>query len=175
VAAATLRVGGGKLTGVSLLKDCLMLRDYGASCAFDFTDAGYPSTAPENAVVAARCILGLLAEQRPDVCVIEMGDGIFGQYGVQQILADPELRGLVSVLIYCANDPAGAFGGLRELEEQYGLTVDIVSGPVTDNLAGKQFVEDSLRVRGFNARQEPDALAAEVQRLLATEGKNHAA
>jgi hypothetical protein len=175
VAAATRRVGGGKLTGVSLLKDCLMLRDYGAACAFDFTDAGYPSTAPENAVAAARCIFGLLAEQRPDVCVIEMGDGIFGQYGVQQILADAELRGLVSVLVYCANDPAGAFGGLRELEEQYGLRADIVSGPVTDNLAGKQFVEGSLGVSALNARQEPDALAAEVQRRLAAREAQHAA
>jgi hypothetical protein len=162
-------------SGVSLLKDCLMLRDYGAACAFDFTDAGYPSTAPENAVAAARCIFGLLAEQRPDVCVIEMGDGIFGQYGVQQILADAELRGLVSVLVYCANDPAGAFGGLRELEEQYGLRADIVSGPVTDNLAGKQFVEGSLGVSALNARQEPDALAAEVQRRLAAREAQHAA
>jgi hypothetical protein len=175
LASAGLKVGGGKLTGVSLLRDCLMLRDYGAAYAFDFTDAGYPSTGPENAVAAAHCILGLLAEQRPDVCVIEMGDGIFGQYGVQQILADPQLHRLVTVLVYCANDPAGAYGGLRELAEKYALTADIVSGPVTDNLAGKQFIETGLGACALNARLEPDALAAEVRLRLRAREAQHVA
>jgi hypothetical protein len=175
LAGAGLKVGGGKLTGVALLKDCLMLRDYGAACAYDFTDAGYPSTGPENAVAAARCIFALLAEQRPDVIVIEMGDGIFGQYGVQQILAEPELRGLSTALVYCANDPAGAYGGLRELSEKYGLSTAIVSGPVTDNLAGKQFVEDSLQARALNARLEPELLATEVRQLLGLKELKHVA
>jgi hypothetical protein len=174
LAASGRKVGGAKLTGVALLRDCLMLRDYGAACAFDFTDAGFPSTAPDNAAAAARCILGLLAEQQPDIAVLEMGDGIFGQYGVQQILADAELRALVSVLVYCANDPAGAYGGLGELAGAYGLTADIVSGPVTDNLAGKQFIEQRLDRPALNARLEPDALAAQVEQALRAKELQHA-
>jgi len=92
---------------------------------------------------------------------------------VQQILADSELRGLVSALVYCANDPAGAYGGLRELQEKYGLAADIVSGPVTDNIAGKQFVEGELATCALNSRLEPDALAAEVQRRLGAKEAGH--
>jgi hypothetical protein len=159
-------VGGAKLTGVSLLRDTLLLRDYGAHWTYDFTDAGLPSTGPANALDAARCILGLLAAERPDVIVLEMGDGIFGQYGVQQILADPAVKALISVLVYCANDPAGVYGGVRALSEQYGLHVDLVSGPVTDNAVGKQYVRGSLGVSAVNARLEPGTLGAELAGLL---------
>ena len=38
------RVGGAKLTGVSLMRDTLAMRDYGAEVALDFTDAGIVCT-----------------------------------------------------------------------------------------------------------------------------------
>jgi hypothetical protein len=41
-----LRVGGVKLTGVSLMRDTLSMRDYGAVTTADFTDAGVVCTAP---------------------------------------------------------------------------------------------------------------------------------
>lgn len=40
LARAGLRVGGAKLTGVSLMRDILAMKDYGAEAILDFTDAG---------------------------------------------------------------------------------------------------------------------------------------
>ena len=44
-------------------------------------------------VSSAKGILNRLAQGKPDVIVAELGDGILGEYGVQDILADKELSG----------------------------------------------------------------------------------
>lgn len=161
-----LRVGGAKLTGVSLLQDCLVMKDYGAECTMDFTDVGFASTDEGNAALAAKRIFSLLGGEELDAIVVEMGDGIFGSYGVQQILSDPQLAKLVSLVVYCANDPAGAFGGAKELKDRYNIEADIVSGPVTDNLVGARYIEGSLGLVAINARREPQRLAERVLQSL---------
>src|SRR4029079_1842584 len=80
------KVGGAKLTGVSLLRDILSMRDYGAEAVLDFTDAGVACTGPETSARIARVILGRLAARGVDLIVAETGDGIMGEYGVQAIL-----------------------------------------------------------------------------------------
>ncbi|MGI8436446.1 MAG: hypothetical protein ACR2NX_06015 [Chthoniobacterales bacterium] len=104
------KVGGAKLTGVSLLRDVLSMRDYGADAILDFTDAGVPCTSPETSARIARVILSELAHRGVDLIIAETGDGIMGEYGVQTILSDPELQAWGKVHLLCANDPVGSPG-----------------------------------------------------------------
>jgi hypothetical protein len=147
-----LKVGGCKLTGVSLLRDALHMEDHGASWAVSFVDAGVVTTSPENAAPTARRLLAHLSQRGAEVVVAELGDGLLGRYGVSEILADPEIMGHKKVLVLCASDPVGAWGGVKLLGDSFGLTVDLISGPTTDNLAGTQYIEASLGIRALNAR-----------------------
>ena len=146
-----LRVGGAKLTGVSLLRDVLSMRDYGAEAVLDFTDAGVACTDATSSGRIARVILSQLAARDVDVIIAETGDGIMGEYGVQTILTDPELQEWGKVHILCANDPVGVAGAVAHFREAFGLEVDVVTGPATDNRVGTRFVE-ALGLPAANAR-----------------------
>ena len=154
---AGLKVGGAKLTGVSLLRDILAMKDYGAEWVLDFTDAGIPCTGPETAALTSRKLLSELSDKGVDLIVAETGDGIMGDYGVQAVLADPELRDCAAAYVLCANDPVGVAGGVAYLRETFHIAVDVVSGPATDNRVGVRFVE-SQGLPGHNARTHPAAL-----------------
>lgn len=164
---AGLKVGACKLTGVSLMRDVLAMKDHGALQGLDFTDAGLPSTGPDSALESARTILQALGSSGVDAVVAETGDGILGEYGVQQILHDPELRAASAAFVLCANDPVGVAGGLDHLKRDYGITTDLVAGPATDNGVGTRFVE-SLGVQAANARRDPAALGAAILALVQT-------
>ena len=153
-----MRVGGAKLTGVSLVRDILAMRDYGAEWSYDFTDTGVVSSTRESAVQTARTIFGELGANGAQIIVAETGDGIMGEYGVQAILSDKELMAHSAALVLCANDPVGVAGGVRDLSEHYGLKVDVVAGPATDNQVGTRFIEREFGVPGINARTRADAL-----------------
>ena len=148
------KVGGAKLTGVSLLRDILAMRDYGADAILDFTDAGVACTGPDTSARIARVILSELASRGVDLIIAETGDGIMGEYGVQTILADPELQAWGKVHILCANDPVGVAGAVTHFKHAFGLEVDVVTGPATDNRVGTRFVE-SLGLPACNARTNP--------------------
>ncbi len=154
---AGLKVGGAKLTGVSLMRDILAMRDYGAEAVLDFTDAGVACSGPETAARTGRVLISELAAKGVDIIVAETGDGIMGEYGVQSVLADPELRACAAACVLCANDPVGVTGGVNFLRDQFGIAVDVVSGPATDNCVGVRFVE-SQGLPGINARTNPKAL-----------------
>ena len=149
-----IKVGGAKLTGVSLLRDILSMRDYGADAILDFTDAGVACTGPDTSAQIARVILSELAGRGVDLIVAETGDGIMGEYGVQTILADPELQAWGKVHVLCANDPVGVAGAVTHFKNAFGLEVDVVTGPATDNRVGIRFVE-SLGLPACNARTHP--------------------
>lgn len=166
-ARAGWRVGGAKLTGVSLMRDKLGMRDYGAEVAYDFTDAGCVATSPESAPAIARTVFGALGKAGVDVIVAEMGDGILGEYGVQAILADPELGKLHTALVLCANDPVGVTGGVELLQRIYGVRPDVIAGPATDNQVGTRFVERTVGIPAINAQTAADALADHVVGLVA--------
>ncbi|MDP2875618.1 MAG: hypothetical protein Q8O00_05485 [Holophaga sp.] len=165
-AQAGLKVGGAKLTGVSLMRDVLAMKDYGAAAVADFTDAGVVTTDAKSATRAARSVFAALMRQGVDVIVAETGDGILGEYGVQSIFADPELRALGAAFLLCANDPVGVVGGVEELRTRYGISVDVVTGPATDNGVGVRFVAQATGLPGLNARNQPMELAEHVLTLL---------
>ncbi len=164
--AAGLRVGGLKLTGVSLMRDILGMRDYGAEVALDFTDAGVVTTNAVNAAAAAKVLFSEAASRGVDVIVAETGDGIMGEYGVQAIFADPELRPLSTAFVLCANDPVGVAGGVKFLQESFGISVDLVAGPATDNRVGVRFVEQTLGLPARNARNDAQGLGDFILDLL---------
>ena len=160
-----LTVGGAKLTGISLMRDTLHLYDHGAEFIADFTDAGVVCSGPENAAETAHKVLSELANKGVDVIVAETGDGVMGEYGVQAILADPDLRAQCACFVFCANDPVGVAGGVDFLKKEYGINVDIVAGPATDNAVGMRFVE-RLGIPARNARVDPRALGETALELV---------
>lgn len=162
------RVGGAKLTGVSLIRDILAMRDYGAEWSYDFTDTGVVSSNMDSATATARSLFAELAGRGAEVIVAETGDGILGEYGVQAILADKELMAHSAALILCANDPAGVAGGIYELRESYGLAVDVITGPATDNRVGTRFVETAFAIPAINARTRSDAFGELVLEKVRT-------
>lgn len=164
---AGLRVAGAKLTGVSLMRDILSMRDYGAELVLDFTDAGVTCTGPATAPRVARSLFPELARHEVDVIVAETGDGIMGEYGVQAILGDPELRALGAAFVLCANDPVGVAGGVQYLRDAFGIEVDVVTGPATDNQVGVRFVAGATGLPAFNARTHPKELGALLRQRLA--------
>ncbi len=158
-----LKVGAVKLTGVALQRDALAMLDAGAVAALTFNDAGIVSTSDEAALPAARGLLNQLArEHRPDVVVAELGDGIFGEYGVATILADPALMKISIALVACAPDQVAAWGAERALRERFGLRPTVISGPATDNEVGCRFIRDELGLPACNARGGDGALAQVV-------------
>jgi len=164
------RVGGAKLTGVSLMRDTLSMRDYGAEVTLDFTDAGIVCTGPESAAQVAKTLFAELSTRRFDVIVAETGDGIMGEYGVQAILADAELRALTAAFVFCANDPVGVAGGVQHLRSEYAIDVDMVTGPCTDNNVGVRFVERAIGKPAINALTHAKALGDHLLQLLTERG-----
>ena len=157
-----LHVAAGKATGISLRRDVLAMEDAGAARALIFTDLGVVTTTPEVAPGVARTLLGHLAAARPDVIVLELGDGLLGLYGVDAILDDPELRATFRAVVLAANDPVAAWGGVRLLRERHALSTSVVTGPATDNAAGIRLVEQAAAVPAVNARTHAEALTEVV-------------
>ena len=154
-----------KVSGVSALRDTLNMMDHGAVKALSFLDFGYPSTVEsEDVPRIAKGALNILAENEPDVAVVELGDGMLGDYGVGTFFSDPEIAAAISCNIVCAIDPVGAWG-ITTLMKEKGIGVDLVAGPVTDNKVGTDFVREKLNCTGINA-VDGKKLGAFVQRVI---------
>ena len=162
---AGLRVGAAKLTGVSLMKDTLDMADFGAERVLNFTDAGLVSTASKHVVEVAKGLLQELNRSKLDAIVVELGDGILGEYGVQELLSDPQLLGFTRCQVCCANDPVAAWGAVEQMKK-YGLKIDVISGPATDNQVGVTFIEKELGVKALNARTHGAALGELVRKVV---------
>jgi hypothetical protein len=68
--------------------------------------------------------------------------------------------------VLCANDPVGASGGVRHLKETYGIQVDVVAGPATDNRVGIRFVEREVGLPAHNARADAAGLGERILEKL---------
>lgn len=164
-----LRVAAGKVTGVSLQRDVLSMLDYGAFEAASFMDAGIATTDAKTAPDVARRLVAHLNRKKPDVIVLEFGDGLFGEYGVRAVLKAGDIKPWLAATVLCANDPVGAWGGCRVLSDEFGIGLTAVSGPVTDNEVGCAFLKKRLGVPGANARTGPEKLV----KCVSAGVKNH--
>ena len=153
------KIFAAKLTGVAAMRDIENMRDYGAREAVSFVDAGYASTVAngEQAVRVTKGALDYLASYSPDYIVVEFGDGVYGEYGVMGILKDSEIQAQIVAHIGCAHDPMGAVK-LAEVCHEIGAPVHMISGPVTDNSVGTEFIERMLSLPAYNALSQGEAL-----------------
>jgi len=122
-----------------------------------FADAGLPSTIGELVVPSARGCLAA-AGVGTDIIVAELGDGLLGEYGVRDVMADPHILHATRAVVLAANDPVGAYGGAAILE-QLGHQLTVVTGPATDNSAGNDAISAHAGAPAANARKEGKRLA----------------
>lgn len=161
-----LQVAAAKVTGVSLMRDTLAMVDAGARTAASFTELGIVTTQRSNAASITRTLLAQLAEGSPDLIVLELGDGLMGDYGVDAILEAADIKATVGALVLAASDPVGAWGGVKLLQDRFGYPVAAITGPCTDNSAGVDNVEAATGCVALNARLESEALAAHLMKTL---------
>ena len=160
------RVNGAKLTGGACLRDLLNMEDHGARRTMSFLDMGLPSTVGvTNIASIARTLLTELASDGPDAIVAELGDGIIGYYGVGRILAEKEILARTKAHVMCANDLVAAWGAVQ-LMKSWGIEIDVLAGPATDNEVGEGYAAKELRLPAANARTNPTKLADIVESLV---------
>lgn len=167
------RVGALKLTGVSLMRDTLSMRDAGAVASLTFNDAGMASTHPGATVAVARGLLNRMANDRvarPEVIVAELGDGILGEYGVQDILLAPDLMALGAAFVMAAPDPVACWGADQLFRSRFHLPITSITGPATDNDVGRDYIRAELGLAAHNALRDAGGLLARVESALEAHG-----
>ena len=160
-----LTIFAAKLAGVAALKDTENMRDYRAKQVVSFIDAGLTSTVRNGALSqgVTKGAINYLSKGRPDYIVIEFGDGVYGEYGVMDILKDPEIQKNIVAHVGCAHDPVGAVK-LFEVCKEIGVPLHLISGPVTDNSVGTEFIQNTLGIPGVNALYYGDKLFSYIAR-----------
>jgi hypothetical protein len=166
LARSGLRVGAAKLTGVSLMRDALSMLDAGALAALTFNDVGVASTHAGVTVATAKGIFNRLAGAKPDVIVAELGDGILGEYGVQDILHDAELMRVGAAYVMAAPDPVACWGATELMRNEFSLPITVITGPATDNEVGQVYIQSGLGLPAHNARKDAAGLVAVVRKAL---------
>ena len=162
---AGLRVAGAKMSGVAALRDTLNMQDHGAIATASFLDCGLPSTVDcGDLAMVAKAILNHLNTFKPDLIVVELGDGIVGGYSVESVLTDAEFQNAVSSFVFCASDYVGVVGGVTILKE-FGINVDVIAGSVTDSQMGEDFVQSQYGISAGNARRDGRRLFELVTRV----------
>ncbi|MDH5620436.1 MAG: hypothetical protein OEZ11_17635, partial [Gammaproteobacteria bacterium] len=151
-------VAACKATGVSLRRDILAMEDAGASETMIFSDFGIVATTEVNGPELTRALLSGLAKHKPDVIVLELGDGLLGAYGVGAILSDAAIRDALTAVVLCANDPVSAWGGTELLRREFSIEPAIVTGPATDNDVGIQQINARCKLPAINALSNGVAL-----------------
>jgi hypothetical protein len=162
-------VAACKATGVSLRRDVLAMEDAGASETMIFSDFGIVTTTAANGPELTRALLSRLAKHKPDVIVLELGDGLLGAYGVGAILSDPAIREALTSVVLCANDPVSAWGGTELLRKEFRIEPALVTGPATDNDVGIQQINERCDLPAVNALSNGVALGDMVADLLKKE------
>lgn len=157
-----LRVAAAKLTGASLLRDTRAMRENGAVTSVAFSEAGIVSSTSKEMEPISKGIIAHLNREAPDCIVLELGDGFIGYYGVDGLLLDKELQRFTVAHVVAAVDLVGAWAADQIFRERYRSGVTAVTGPVTDNAVGKQYIQNALGIPALNARADADALTALV-------------
>lgn len=169
------RVAAAKLTGASLMRDTRSMTKEGAVACINFTQAGLVSTVHQNVLPMAKGMIAHLNEYEPDVIVVEFGDGVIGSYGVDKLLIDKELQQFIGVHVTAAQDLTGCWALDYIFKSRYDSTIDIITGPVTDNIVGINYIRNTLGIRAVNAMQDTGILTDYVLDKLKNRIKQAAA
>ena len=165
-------VAACKAAGVALRRDVLAMEDAGAANTMIFSDLGVVTTTAENGPALTRSLLTALAAKKPDVIIVELGDGLLGAYGVEAILSDESIRDALTGVVLCANDPVAAWGGAHLLRDQFGIEPTIVTGPATDNAVGIDQIAERLNLPAINALTAAADLGDKIAELLPDKRRN---
>lgn len=146
-------VMGAKLAGAGRYRDILTMKDGGAQHIMDFVDVGLPSTVvPETDFRQATAeLLARMGAIDADVAVIEAGASPMEPYngGVAVEMFDSNVK----MTILAASDPYAVLG----IQEAFGRTPDLVTGPAANTLAGVQLVERLTGVPALNVQAPTSA------------------
>lgn len=159
------KVGAVKLTGASLMRDVRSMMDQGAAFCTHFSEAGLVSTTGKNILPMAKGLIHHLNSLKPDVIVMEFGDGIIGPYGVDSLLMDKEIQRNITCHVVAAQDFMGCWAADNFFRKRYNRDIHIFTGPVTDNLVGIQFIQNTMGIRAVNAVADPSTLGAWVEEI----------
>ena len=97
--------------------------------------------------------------------MMELGDGLLGEYGVMDFFKDVDIVSNITCNVVCAIDPVGAWG-ITELMKRNHIPIHLVSGPVTDNIVGIEFVKKTLGLDGINAIYQQEQLGSFVEKVV---------
>jgi hypothetical protein len=137
---------GAKLTGAGRYRDILSYLKNGASEIYDFVDVGLPSTVvPEQDFRdAIRPLLNHINDRKPDLLVVEAGASPLEPYNGEALF--DELGDNIVCTILCASDPYAVVG----VQNAFGITPDLVTGPATTTSAAVDLVRKLTGLRGIN-------------------------
>jgi hypothetical protein len=143
---AEMFVVGSKLTGAGRYRDILSYLKTGAREIYDFVDVGLPSTVvPEKEFrKAIRPLLNHINDRKPDLLVVEAGASPLEPYNGAALI--DELGDNIICTILCASDPYAVVG----VQQAFGLTPDLVTGPATTTSAAVALVKKLTGLRGIN-------------------------
>jgi hypothetical protein len=161
-----LKVAAAKLTGASLMRDVRSMMEQGAIACTHFSEAGLVSTTGKNILPMAKGLITHLNKLDPDIIVLEYGDGIIGAYGVDSLLMDKEIQRFTAVHVVAAQDFMGCWASDHFFRKRYNSNISIITGPVTDNLVGVQFIQNTMGIRAVNAVADPVKLGEWVHEGL---------
>ena len=159
------KVAAAKLTGASLMRDTREMKENGAIASAHFGMAGLVSTTGKNILPMAKGLIKHLNSFNPDVIVLEFGDGIIGAYGVDSLLMDKEMMQFTRTHVVAAQDFMGCWSADHFFRKRYTSSISIITGPVTDNLVGIQFIQNTLGIRAVNAVADPKKLGDMVSEI----------
>ena len=140
------RVVGAKLTGAGRYRDILAMSDANADAIFDFVDVGLPSSVvpPAEFRDRLRDLLGLIADEKPDVVVAAAGASPLEPYNGDTALQ--ELGDAIAFTVLCASDPYAVVGVTRG----FGMEPDLVAGLATSTVAGEEIVTKLSGAKALN-------------------------
>ena len=157
-------VAAAKLTGTACGKDANLLYDAGAVAVFDFTHAGWPSTANlslgELMSIAGR-VRTALAAHEPEFVILEIADGVV-QRETAMMLADPDFRDSIDAVMFSGRGALSCEAGVHRLSA-LGYSVLATAGPVANSRLGAAEAEYCCEVPCFSSL---DILAGKMVPLL---------
>ncbi len=155
--ASGFRVGAAKLSGVGAIRDLKKFESAGAVDVKSFLDCGLPSTVDADDL--APIVKTIANALDGDLLIFELGDGIFGHYRVDSVIADADIMASVAAVVACAGDLMGAYGA-RVYLDQLGVRINAFSGLATENISGSDYLEARLGIPAVNALKYPEKLFA---------------
>ena len=135
-----LKVAVGKVTGTGAGGDRWAYVDAGASEVLDFTDFGYASTykVPSDELTALlSAMMSSLAEDRPDVIILELADGLFFSE-TADLVETPAFAEMVDDVVVAASDAMGAEAGVRRLAANEMVPIALAGRMTSSPLAVRE-------------------------------------